>query len=225
MKKKIIAGILAGIISISSVALAENEATFDVGTGVLNIPKVDVSSVYYNVDMQQQGPGLNFSVSMAMASDSSSSENVAIYNPNTGDLNIPTVIVGTASYTVDMAQGEGLSFSVNGATVIISTPTLLYPENGEIVDTWIHPASSDSNEQELIFNNDNTWSNYDTDFGSCIEGGTYTNTDTIISFTFDSNGGCLMGEGANSTMTVNYTINSSTLSIDFGDKVTEYSRQ
>lgn len=65
MKKKLIAGLTAGLLMIGGIAQAENEATFDFGTGVLNIPKVAVGSDYYNVTMLQQGEGLNFSVTGA----------------------------------------------------------------------------------------------------------------------------------------------------------------
>jgi hypothetical protein len=120
MKKKLLVGLTTGLFvaGMMGTSLAENEATFDFGTGTLNIPKVDVGSVYYNVDMQQQGQDLDFEVTLATPSTSSSTENIAIYNSSTGDLNIPTVIVGSDSYNVDMAQqGYGYNFSVTTACV------------------------------------------------------------------------------------------------------------
>jgi Raf kinase inhibitor-like YbhB/YbcL family protein len=119
MKKKLLVGLTTGLFvaGMMGTSLAENEATFDFGTGTLNIPKVDVGSVYYNVDMQQQGQDLDFEVTLATPSTSSSTENIAIYNSSTGDLNIPTVIVGSDSYNVDMAQqGYGYNFSVTNAS-------------------------------------------------------------------------------------------------------------
>lgn len=65
MMKRLVAGLTAGLLMCGGVAWAENEATFDFGTGVLNIPKVGVGGVYYNVNMQQQGQGLNFAVTGA----------------------------------------------------------------------------------------------------------------------------------------------------------------
>jgi uncharacterized protein (TIGR02145 family) len=124
MKVKYLAVLTAGIFlaGMVGIAQAENEATFDFGTGTLNIPKVDVGSVYYNVDMQQQGQDLDFEVTLATPSTSSSTENIAIYNSSTGDLNIPTVIVGSDSYNVDMAQQRyGYNFSVTTAEPISST--------------------------------------------------------------------------------------------------------
>jgi hypothetical protein len=61
VKKKILAGILAGVIGFSGVAFAENEATYNSSTGIVSIPKVIVGTAVYQVDMQQT-EGLNFSV-------------------------------------------------------------------------------------------------------------------------------------------------------------------
>ncbi len=124
MKKKIFTGILAGLLGISSVALAENEATFDFGTGTLNIPTVKVYWSFYNwslysVDMQQQGQGLDFSVTGATASTSSSTENIAVYYSSTGGLMLPMVIVGSDSYNVYMTQqGDGYNFSVTTVELV-----------------------------------------------------------------------------------------------------------
>lgn len=115
MKKLLFAGSF-GIMMFGGVAFAENEATYNASTGVLNIPKVSVGSDYYNVNMQQQ-TGLNFLVTGAAASVSTSSSNIATYNATAGTLNIPTVIVGADMYTVDMTQGQGVIFSVTGVTV------------------------------------------------------------------------------------------------------------
>lgn len=133
--KKLMAGLTAGLLMFGSLAWAENEAIFNASTGAVNIPKVSVGSYYYNVDMTlQPGPGLVFGVKDAVPSISSSSENVAIYTPGSpGSLHIPTVIVGDSSYTVDMTQGEGLNFSVTGATAII--PSAQYTAT-DMVGTW-----------------------------------------------------------------------------------------
>ncbi len=117
MIKKFSAGLITGLLMLGGVAKAENEATYNASAGVLNIPKVAVDFDYYNVNMRQQGQGLDFSVTTAVPSTSSSSSNIAAYSARTGTLNIPTVVVGADSYTVDMVQGQGLNFSVTGAQI------------------------------------------------------------------------------------------------------------
>jgi hypothetical protein len=76
VKKKILAGILAGVIGFSGVAFAENEATYDSSTGIVSIPKVIVGTAVYQVDMQQT-EGLNFSVT-TVTPTSLSSNNISI---------------------------------------------------------------------------------------------------------------------------------------------------
>ncbi len=61
MKKKILFIIVTVIIGVCSVALAENEAIYNSGTGSLVIPKLIVGSNQYQIDMQQ-GEGLSFTV-------------------------------------------------------------------------------------------------------------------------------------------------------------------
>lgn len=75
MMKRLVAGLTVGLLMLGGVACAENEAIYNPSTGTLNIPKVAVGSDYYNVNMQQQGQGLDFSVTGATASTSSSSSN------------------------------------------------------------------------------------------------------------------------------------------------------
>jgi hypothetical protein len=61
MIKEIVVFLGAFIIGLCSVALAENEATYDPAAGTLHIPKVIVGILEYQVDMQQMS-GLNFTV-------------------------------------------------------------------------------------------------------------------------------------------------------------------
>lgn len=99
-----------------SVAWAENEATYNSATGIVNIPKVSVGSDYYQVEMTQQGQGLEFGVTSVTPSTSSSLLNIATYNPSIGTVYIPKVVVGSDSYTVNMQQqGQDLEFSVTDA--------------------------------------------------------------------------------------------------------------
>jgi hypothetical protein len=117
----------------SGAAWAVNEATYNAGTGVVNMPKVSVGAAYYNVDMSQQGPGLDFLVTAASPATSTSSENIATYNANNRTLHIPTVIVGADRYTADLAQiGEGYYFSVTSATLapVTATPGRI-PDTGQ----------------------------------------------------------------------------------------------
>lgn len=117
--KKLFAGLTVGLMMFGGVVQAENEAVYNRATGTLNIPKVVVGADSYNVEMQQQGQGLTFGVINAAPSTSSSSSNIATYNPAAGTVNIPTVTVGADNYTVDMQQqGQGLIFTVTGATVV-----------------------------------------------------------------------------------------------------------
>jgi hypothetical protein len=113
--KKFWAGVTVGVSMFASAAWAANEANYNAATGVVNIPKVAVEAEYYNVDLQQQGPGLNFSLTNALSSTSSSSTNIATYTP--GFLHIPTVMVGSDSYTVDLEQGQGYNFTVTRAVM------------------------------------------------------------------------------------------------------------
>lgn len=116
--KKLLAGLTIGLLLSTSIAWAKNEATYYASTGVVNMPKVSVGADYYNVDMSQQGPGLDFLVTYAAPATSSSSENVATYNANNRTLHIPTVIVEADKYTVDLAQiGDGYNFSVTSAVL------------------------------------------------------------------------------------------------------------
>ena len=116
--KKLIVGLTVGLMMSGGVAWAENVATYNASTGVVNMPKVAVGTDYYNVDMAQQGQGLDFLVTTASPATSSSSENVATYNANNHILHIPTVIVGANQYTADLAQiGEGYNFSVTSAVL------------------------------------------------------------------------------------------------------------
>ncbi|ADH86757.1 hypothetical protein [Desulfurivibrio alkaliphilus] len=80
-----------------------------------------------------------------------------------------------------------------------------------LIGTWFHAATASSSNQTLTLT-DITWENYDAAWGGCIEGGTYTYTDTAITFTFDANGGC-DGTPANSTIIVDYTVTATALSV------------
>jgi len=130
MNARLIAGLTVGLVMFGGMARATDEATYDASTGVLNIPKVAVSSTYYNVTMQQQGQGLDFSVTGAEASTSNSSANIATYT-DLGTLYIPMVVVGADSYTVTMQQqGEGLDFSVTDA--VPATSSSSYSSSGVV---------------------------------------------------------------------------------------------
>lgn len=118
--KRLLLGLSVGLLLSAGVAWAENEATYNASTGFVNMPKVSAGADYYNVDMAQQGPGLDFLVTYAVPATSSSTENVAIYAANMRSLHIPTVIVGANRYTVDLAQqGPGYNFSVTSAVLQI----------------------------------------------------------------------------------------------------------
>lgn len=132
MKKRLLAVLTIGLLIFCGMAWAEdedifdsstgalglpnvgvgNEATFAFSTGVLHIPKISVGFDYYEVYLQQQGPGFDFRVTSALQSPSSSWANIATFIASSGSVNIPTVIVDGNRYTVDMRQVEGLNFSV-----------------------------------------------------------------------------------------------------------------
>jgi len=127
MKKRLfLAGLAAGLLMFGSLVHAEDEAIYDPSTGVLYIPTINIGvdylhtgSTYYGVEMQQEGSGLDFRVSRIFARylSSYSSPNLAAYNQ--GYIHIPTVIVGTDSYMVNMQlQEQGLNFTVTGAAVV-----------------------------------------------------------------------------------------------------------
>jgi hypothetical protein len=63
MKMKLLAGLVTGLFLVG-MAQAENEATYNAATGSLNIPKVEVGSGYYQVDMHQS-EGLSFTLTNA----------------------------------------------------------------------------------------------------------------------------------------------------------------
>lgn len=124
MKNRLLSGLTVGVLVFGGVAQAENEAIYNPATGSLSIPTVIVGSDSYNVDMQQQGQGLDFGVINAAPATSNSTSNVATFNTSTGSLSIPTVVVGAHSYTVVMQQqGPELNFTVTGATELASSDT------------------------------------------------------------------------------------------------------
>ena len=81
MKKEILTIFSAGIIGLSNLVLAENEARYSSETGIVHIPKVIVDGVEYQVDMQQTDD-LNFSLTNVTALDHESTAN-GTYNYNT----------------------------------------------------------------------------------------------------------------------------------------------
>ena len=152
MIKKLFVGLTVGLLMSSGVAWAVNEATYNASTGVVNMPKVSVGADFYNVDMAQQGPGLDFLVTAASPATAASSENVATYNANLRTLHIPTVIVGADRYTADLAQmGEGYNFSVTSAVLSTVVTSGKIPDTGQTTsytntfgedhDYTIHPPS------------------------------------------------------------------------------------
>jgi hypothetical protein len=169
LMKRISAGVAVVLMLTGGVAWAENEATFNSSTGVVNIPKVYVGTgydyYYYNVDMAQQGTGLDFLVTAIAPATSTSADNVATYNVNNRSLHIPLVIVGADRYSVDLAQlGEGYNFSVTSATLSKSLMvTGLVPDTGQTTsyseifgedhDYTINPPSYSANGNGTV--NDN----------------------------------------------------------------------
>lgn len=190
MKKRLLAGLAIGMLIFGGVAQAENEAIFNSATGSLNIPKVSVGSDSYSVDMQQQGQGLDFGVINATLSTSSSSSNIATYNPAAGSLNIPTVVVGADNYTVVMQQqGTGLNFTVTGASVAqISSSSLA---GQAIIDLGsygklIYPAQVNG---RWYYFWDRSGDGTSADTGSLNGGSDYTTHDVLDAiFTEDING-------------------------------------
>ncbi|WP_428356710.1 hypothetical protein [Methyloprofundus sp.] len=62
MKNVFYTGIIAGLLMYSSFSQAENEASYNTSTGILEIPKVLIGSDYYTVNMKYKGEALDFEV-------------------------------------------------------------------------------------------------------------------------------------------------------------------
>lgn len=86
MKKEILIIFSVGIIGLSNVVLAENEARYNSETGTVHIPKVIVDGFEYQVDMQQTD-GLNFTVTNVSVLDhESTATGTYDYNTNSQHL-------------------------------------------------------------------------------------------------------------------------------------------
>ncbi len=122
--RKIVLSLMACFFAAS--AAAENESTYDPETGIVEIPEVIIigQNEEFSVRMQQT-EGLNFEVTEAIADEegtSDSDELRATYDPATGMVEIPLVIVLDMTpgmlletFSVKMEQREGLNFEVTEA--------------------------------------------------------------------------------------------------------------
>ncbi len=118
--KKIIA--LLTILFFASIAIAENEAIYDIETGLVEIPLLSIKGQEETISatlQQQDKEGLIFSVVDSISSPIvDSSINEVIYDPETGVVTIPTLFVlekGGAvskSYSVELQETEELIFEV-----------------------------------------------------------------------------------------------------------------
>lgn len=204
MKNKLLAGLTTGVLIFGGVAQAENEAIYNAATGSLNIPKVSVGSESYNVDMQQQGQGLDFGVINATPSTSSSSSNIATYNPAVGSLNIPTVVVGADSYTVVMQQqGQSLNFTVTGASVAQTSSTSLAGQAVVDLGSYGKLIAPVQVNNHWYYYWDRSGDGTSADTGSLNGGVDYLTHDTLDTiFTQDINGN--QNPGTNTTDTFRY---------------------
>ncbi len=118
----------------ASIAIAENEAVYNEATGLVEIPVLSVKgqSEKYSVTLQQQEEteNLTFAVTDAVPDPTSeSSTNEATFDPESGAVIIPTLMVleqgepSVKTYSVELQQTEELIFKVSQAEPILALPT------------------------------------------------------------------------------------------------------
>lgn len=151
MKKELLTGVI-GLFVFASMTYAENEATYNVSTGIIHIPKVIVGSAYYEVEMQQTERA-NFIVTnvipTSQSSDSSSSSNA----PDGAIWNSETIKYSTAPQRFGAVLGwfQIATMKINHDTSIAATIEIDWERVIEItpdgVRTVVYEENYDSNGQ------------------------------------------------------------------------------
>lgn len=96
-------------------------ATYDLITGMLTIPVVDIDGELFSAELEKQGNSLNFNLvgfgSLGDEADGSDCE-LATYDQSIGIIHIPSLEVADSIYSVDLVRrGNSETFELDESTV------------------------------------------------------------------------------------------------------------